>query len=486
MPPSNLGTRVDSLPAAFVDRMVEVLGSRERLDELLEVDSRRAARANRLKTDPETVRERLTALGFELEPVPWTEEAFVVDEPEDRPLGSTFEHRAGHVYVQAPVSTLPVEALDPKPGERVLDIAAAPGSKTTHIAERMLGRGLVVANDPIEGRVNNLIANLDQTGAPNVVVTQNDACRLRWPCTFDRVLVDAPCSTLGSMHESWAPIERFEDGRIQHLTGTQRSLLASAFHATREGGVIVYATCTLEPRENEAVASWFLDEYPVEVEPLDLEIGRPGRVQVAGETYRDDVQHAVRVHADEVDSESFFVARFRKTDTAAFEDPRGPQPLDPLVEPGPEDGVREVVDHYGLDHELADAMQPMRTASRRYGFTGPDRDEAMDLVPQRAGLYLARPTDRGPRLSFQAATLLGRDAEHTIELDEEQARAWLAGREIELGMGHHVPDRYAVVTCRGEPLGCTRPFGTRLHPYVPKRARVPKEEDLVGFLAVDA
>jgi 16S rRNA (cytosine1407-C5)-methyltransferase len=467
--------------------MVEVLGSRDRLDRLLEVDAQRAVRANRLKTTPETLRRRLEALGFELDTLAWTDEAFRVREPEDAPaLGATFEHRAGHAFVQAPVSSLPVEALDPKPGERVLDLAAAPGSKATHLAERMEGRGLLVANDPEEGRVNHLIANLDRCGAANAVVTQNDGCRLRWPDTFDRVLVDAPCSTLGSMHADWAPIRNFEEGRLRHLVGTQRSLLSSAFHAVREGGVIVYATCTLEPRENEAVASWFLDEYPVEVEPVRVDIGHPGFVERAGETHRDEMEDTLRIYADEVASESFYVARFRKTGEAHFEDPREPLPRDPIPEPGPEGGVEEVAEAYGLVHPLVDDLEPMRTPSRRYGFTG-DPDEAMELVPQRAGVDLAQPTDRGPRLSFEAAVLLGRDADRTIELDPDEARRWLAGHEIELGAGHDVPERFAVVTCRGEPIGCSRPFGTRLHCYVPKQRRIPDDDvPAIGFLAEGA
>lgn len=478
---------MSALPRGFVDRLVDVLGSRERLDALLDRDSRRAVRVNRLKTTPRVIQERFDALGFPLEAVPWSQEAFFVDEDEDeeRALGHVFEHQAGLVFVQAPVSTLPVQALDPQPGQRVLDLSAAPGGKATHIAERLDGEGLVVANDVHPGRVNNLISNLDQAGVTNAAVTRYDACRLAWPITFDKVLVDAPCSTLGSMHESWDPIRRFTMDRAHGFAGTQRSLLKSAFHATREGGTIVYATCTLEPVENEAVVAWFLDTFPVQIEPFDPGIGQEGRSHVAGERYDSGVEDARLVFGDEVESESFFVARFEKLEDAPFPDPRTPPPRNEEMTPTGKDPIATLKEAYGLTHPFLDTMHAFETPSRWYGFTGPSSEEAARLVPDRAGLYVATPEEQGPRLSFEAATMLGHDAQATIELTPDQARAWLAGNSVDFGMGHDVPDRFDVVTCHGEPIGCARPFGTKLPCYVPKRNRVPEGENLVGFLAVE-
>ncbi len=475
---------MDELPRGFVDRLVEILGSRQRLDELLSVQTQRSIRVNRLKATPETMRARFEALGFQLEPVPWCPTAFRVHETEDGvSLGNVYEHQAGHVFVQAPTSTLPVMALDPEPGDRVLDIAAAPGGKATHIAERLQGDGLVVANDLHPGRVNNMISNLDQAGVPNAIATQLDGCRLAWPVSFDKVLVDAPCSTLGSIHESWAPVKHFSGENVRQMAGTQRSLLKSAFHAVPEGGVIVYATCTIEPRENEAVASWFLEEFPVEIEPFDPGIGQEGRARVAGEAYHSGVEEACLVFADETGSESFFVARFRKLEEAPFPDGRDPQPRQANVAPGADETLEQVREAYGIEHPLLGAMRGFETSSRAYGYTGPSREEAMRLMPERAGLYVATPEPQGARLSFEAATLIGGQAEAVIELDAEQARAWLSGQSVELGMGHDVPERFAVVTCQGEPIGCARPFGTQLPCYVPKRNRVPLDEDAIGFLA---
>lgn len=477
---------MDELPDAFVDRMVEILGSRERLDELLQAPDQRAVRVNRLKTTPDELERRLGALGVELEPIDWATDAFWPRDPdEDRALGSVFEHRAGHFFIQSPVSTLPVEALDPQPGERVLDLAAAPGSKTTHIAERMRGQGLIVANDLHPGRVNNLISNLDQTGAPNTVVTQTDSCRLDWSIRFDKVLVDAPCSTLGSMHKDWVPIERFEDQRIRRIAGTQRSLMTSAFHAVEPGGTIVYATCTLEPRENQAVVDWFLDGFPVEIETFEPSIGQPAESEVAGESYDPGVSRARQVLADESASESFFVARFTKLEDAPFPDARTAHRAETEIETGPDDAVDRVADHYGLDHELLDEMRAVQTPARWYGSTTPELDQALELDPDRIGLYLAKPEELGPRLSFEAATLVGRGAKRRIELEPYDARAWLAGEQVGFGMGHDVPEEWSVVTCLGEPIGCARPFGTKLPSYVPKRSRVPREGEHVGFLAAE-
>jgi 16S rRNA (cytosine1407-C5)-methyltransferase len=471
---------VDTLPAAFEERMVEILGSRERLDELLDADSRRALRVNRLKTTDEEVLDRLHALGLETEPVDWAEASYRVRDPEDRPLGSLWEHRSGRFFLQDPASTLPVQALDPEPGDRVLDLCAAPGSKTTHVAERLDHEGLIVANDKAPGRVNNLISNLDQTGALTAVATQFDACRLAWPLSFDKVLVDAPCSNLGGMHADWEPIKSYDPESIRRLAGAQRALLASAFHATREGGRIVYSTCTIEPRENEAVVDWFLDTYPVEIEPLDLDVGEPATTDVGEETYEGDVQAARRLWAGEQGTESFFVAAFTKQAEAPFEDARQPQRggLDIRLDEGP---IEEIQAAYGLADTVLDEARATATASKVYATTAPGIETLLELGTDRVGTYLGRPETRGYRLSFAAATLVGEAADRRIELSPDQARRWLAGEKIDIGTGHG--PEWSIVTCQGEALGCARPFGTELPCYVPKRFRSPEPEaNVLGFL----
>jgi 16S rRNA (cytosine1407-C5)-methyltransferase len=460
--------------------MVEILGSRDRLDELLEADSRRAVRVNRLKTTPKEVAARLDALGVETEPIDWAPGSFFTRDPRDRPIGSLWEHRSGRFFVQDPVSTLPVQALDPQPGEAVLDVCAAPGSKATHVAERLDHEGLVVANDRAPGRVNNLIANLDQTGALTAAATQYDACRLAWPITFDKAIVDAPCSNLGKIHDDWEPVRSYDPESVRRLAGAQRALLASAFHAVREGGRIVYSTCTIEPRENEAIVDWFLDEYPVEIEPVDVPIGQPAPAEMGPHGFDGDVQAARRVWAGDHGTESFFVAAFTKTSTAPSEDAREPHGSGLDIEAEGQGPIEEIRQAYGLEGTVLDETQATATSSKLYATSAPRVEELLELGTERVGAYLGRPETRGYRLSFAAATLVGEDADRRIELSPDQARRWLAGETVELGQ---TPREWSIVTCRGEALGCARAFGSELPCYVPKRFRSPDPEaDVLGFL----
>ncbi len=477
--------------------MVEVLGSRARLDELLEADARRAIRVNRLKTDPKEITHRLAALGIETEPIDWAKDAFFTRDPQQRALGSLWEHRSGQFFVQDPASTIPIEALDPQPGDRVLDLCAAPGSKTTHIAERLANDGLVVANDRHPGRVNNLISNLDQTGALTAVATQYDGCRLAWPLAFDRVLVDAPCSNLGNMHEDWQPIQRYDGDHIQRLTGIQQALLTSAFHAVREGGRIVYSTCTIEPEENEAIVDWFLSAFPIEIEPIDLPVGEPAKAEIAGERYDGDVQAARRIWAGDHSSESFFAAAFTKQAEAGAQAPQGAQAKtednvgsgrlrEPVghgldIEPASAGVLDEIQEAYGLEDTVLDEARALATSSKLYASLAPGLEELLAMGVDRVGTYLARREQLGYRLSFAAAMLVGEHAHQRIELAPEQARLWLSGQSVEIGRKGH--PRWSIVTCEGEALGCARAFGDELPSYVPKRYRSPDPEaDVLGFL----
>ncbi len=470
---------LEDLPDAFVERLTEVLGSRDEVIAALEADSKPAVRVNTLKTTVEEATARLDRLGITWQQAPWCKESLFIEDPQDRAFGLTWEHQAGYLFGQDPASALPVLALDPQPGDRILDLCSAPGGKTTHLAARMDNQGLIVANDDNPGRVNNMISNLDRLAAMNVAVTQAGGQRLTWPITFDKALVDAPCSNLGHMHTSWSPVYDFSDGLVGQKCGLQRQLLETAFHAVRPGGTIVYSTCTLEPRENEGIVSWFLEQFPVRIEPLSLGIGGPGRVEIAGGRYHDEVRHAVRLHPGEAGTDGFFLAAFTKLEALA-EWPEGRKrdwgggPF----EMGPEDAVQAVAEAYGLQDEHLDEAWSASTPSRLYATTIDDLPEVMQLEPDRVGIYLAKRESDGYRLSFDAATAFGEDAERSYELAPAEAIRWVSGAKVPIDD----PIPWSVITCQGEPLGCSRAFGDQLPCYVPKNRRIRGRRDHCGFL----
>jgi NOL1/NOP2/sun family putative RNA methylase len=248
------------LPAPFVERMRELLSSEaERFLESLDRPAERAARANPLKLDPS---ELPAVLGLDLDSVPWCEEAFFL--PQGVRAGATPAHAAGLLYLQEPSALLPVEALEVRPGQRVLDLAAAPGGKTTQVAGKLGAAGVVVANEVETGRLRALAENLDRWGSWRVVVCNEPVERLAErlaPGSFDRVLLDAPCSGEGLFRRSAAARTQWRPGHVRGSAERQRRLLRHAARLVRPGGVLVYSTCTFAPEENEQQVAAFLEEH---------------------------------------------------------------------------------------------------------------------------------------------------------------------------------------------------------------------------------
>ncbi|HZD00066.1 MAG TPA: RsmB/NOP family class I SAM-dependent RNA methyltransferase, partial [Actinomycetes bacterium] len=245
------------LPGAFVERMRALLGSEaERFLESLGRPAERAARANSLKLHPGALP---AVVGVDLERVPWCEEAFFL--PRGVRAGATPAHAAGLLYLQEPSALLAVEALEVSPGQRVLDLAAAPGGKTTQIAGKLGATGVVVANEVEAARLRALAANLDRWGSWRVVVCNEPVERLTErlaPGSFDRVLLDAPCSGEGLFRRSAAARAQWRPGHVRGSAERQRRLLRHAARLVRPGGVLVYSTCTFAPEENEQQVATFL------------------------------------------------------------------------------------------------------------------------------------------------------------------------------------------------------------------------------------
>ncbi len=276
-------------------------------------------RVNRMRMSPGELRRRLESQGFLLEPHPLGEEVFVIRHA-PFPPGNTLEHYLGAFYLQSLASMIPPLVLDPQPGEWVLDLTAAPGSKTTQIAERMRYTGVVVANELDRTRLKALSNNVDRMGAYNVVITEMDGTRVGslLPNTFDRVLLDAPCSALGTLHQNPDVLRWWNMHKVRRLVGLQRKLILSAMDALRPGGVMVYSTCTLTPYENEAVLAWLLEQRPeaeiLPLPPLPLNL-TPGLTHFRDQQFPEAVRRAARLYPHLNHTEGFFVARIQKRPT---------------------------------------------------------------------------------------------------------------------------------------------------------------------------
>ncbi|MEM3126627.1 MAG: RsmB/NOP family class I SAM-dependent RNA methyltransferase, partial [Candidatus Woesearchaeota archaeon] len=226
---------------------------------------RRSFRVNTLKIDIARCRKRLEKQGWILEQIPWCKEGFWVDHIEGRrDIGNTIEHALGYIYVQEAASMIPPIALNPKEGEIILDMCAAPGSKTTQMAAMMKNKGMIVANDLNADRIKALGINIQRTGAMNVMTTIMRGQGFK-NHSFDKILLDAPCSGTGTIRSSLGTLKMWNLTGIRRLTGFQRQLLDTSFANLKEGGEIVYSTCSVEPLENEIVIDSFIKNNKKEV-----------------------------------------------------------------------------------------------------------------------------------------------------------------------------------------------------------------------------
>lgn len=247
------------LPEQFTERMKGMLG--EEYEDFLhhfEGEHYRALRVNTRKAD---VAEFLKNNPFHLQPVPWTENGFYygeTDQPGKHPL-----HEAGTYYIQEPSAMAPVPFLEIRPGERVLDLCAAPGGKTTQIADFMKGQGILVSNEIHPARAKILSENVERMGVTNCIVTNETPERLseRFAGYFDKVLVDAPCSGEGMFRKNDGACEEWSPENVALCAERQDQVLFYAAKMVKPGGRLVYSTCTFAPEEDEGSVSRFLHSH---------------------------------------------------------------------------------------------------------------------------------------------------------------------------------------------------------------------------------
>lgn len=245
------------LPEAFLERMKKQLGGDFPLYlESLERSRAVALRFNPLKTGG------IPDLPFVQENVPWEPMGFYYD-PAARP-GLHPLHEAGAYYLQEASAMSAVALLDPRPGERICDLCAAPGGKTTQIAGRMKGRGFLLCNEIHPKRARILSQNVERMGVANALVTNEapDTLALRFPGFFDRVLVDAPCSGEGMFRKEEAAVTEWSQETVAMCARRQAEILRAAAELVRPGGVLVYSTCTFSPEEDEEAVKAFLESHP--------------------------------------------------------------------------------------------------------------------------------------------------------------------------------------------------------------------------------
>ena len=306
---------MDFLPENFKMKMKELLG--DELDSFLDCYNEKhnaGIRVNTLKLSPE----RFAGISpVEVTKVPWIKNGFYYDES-DRASKHPYYY-AGLYYIQEPSAMTPASLLPVQPGDRVLDLCAAPGGKTTELGAKLKGSGVLVCNDISNSRAKALLKNVELFGIRNAVVISEAPAKLEdsFCGYFDKILVDAPCSGEGMFRKSHAIIKNWEQYGTGYYAKLQRQILPSAVKMLKAGGYMIYSTCTFSVEEDEGTLKWLLEEYP-DMEVLETaDITAPGfegfahaRPELADGP--GEIAGALRLYPHRIKGEGHFVALLKK------------------------------------------------------------------------------------------------------------------------------------------------------------------------------
>lgn len=468
-----------------------LLGEAEfaRLAAALEQPPLPAIRVNPLKIAPEAAQQTWPGwYGWRIRPVPFCAAGWQIL-AHDQPPGRTLEFENGLYYIQDAASMLPGEMFTPQDAPLILDLAAAPGGKTTHLVSRFEDRALIVANDTSDSRLAALRSNLQVWGALGVLITGQPGERFgRWfPETFDRVLLDAPCSGDTLRVSTGRRTRSVSDHERGGLCQRQDALLLSGFQALKPGGELVYSTCTLAPEEDEAILDGLLRRYPgtAVVEQIEhLPVAAPALSADAARTFDPQVSRAIRLWPHLYQTSGFFAARIRKTGAVPVD--HEPPPERPWAKTGlaavaRSDAARlvdQVRQSYGFDLEPVLAAQGLSLRDKeRIVYTVPERALSLfaDFPQRAAGFLLGQWMEDQFVPSHELVTRFDSQfSRRRVQLAPDHITRWRAGHDL-----RDLPDLpYAPGTVilledeRGRFLGRGKVQRDRLRNLLPRRLKV--------------
>ena len=456
---------MNTLPEAYVAQMKRLLGEAGffAYEQSLSQPVTRALRVNLLLRPDGSLPCPIEGVG---ERVPWAKGCCFV-EGDARP-GLSPLHEGGLFYLQEPSALSAVSVLAPQPGERVLDLCAAPGGKSTQIAGLMQGRGLLVCNEPVPSRAQILSRNVERMGVRNAIVTSAMPAQLapRFPAFFDRILVDAPCSGEGMFRRQPEARDEWSAGSPRGCADRQLEILEAAAKMLAPGGALVYSTCTFNDTENEGVLARFTAAHPeFALEAFEL----PG-LPSGSRGY-------VHLYPHEIRGEGHFVSLLRKSPDAPGA-PENEEKPRRAVKPARGRGEQAKKAQQPAIAVPEDVLAPGVSFDRLHAAGGSlwalpegldDLSRLDGLRVLRTGLLLAHAEGRRAEPDHALAMALTPcEAARTAELDEAQALAYQAGETLELG---DLEPGYTLLTLRGVSLGFGKQAGGVMKNHYPKGLR---------------
>ncbi|MHA1377687.1 MAG: NOL1/NOP2/sun family putative RNA methylase [Candidatus Helarchaeota archaeon] len=298
----------------MIERYFKLFGKEETIKLLKANDSKffPSIRTNTLKIEPPILKKKLEKKGFRLKQIPWIDYGFWIVKGK-LPLGATTEYLLGYYYIQQAASMLPAKILNPNPTDLVIDMCAAPGGKTSHLAQIMRNNGVILAFDINFKRMKSLKSNISRCGIKNTIGYVMDSLKLEEiEISANKVLLDAPCTGEGLIcfDSSRKKSRTLNDIKICSIK--QEELLRIAIKCTKKGGTIVYSTCSIAPEENEIVINEILRDNSVNIEKTGINFGSEGLIEVFGKKLNPDLRMCKRFYPQTHGTEGFFICKLKK------------------------------------------------------------------------------------------------------------------------------------------------------------------------------
>ncbi|WP_404339945.1 16S rRNA (cytosine(1407)-C(5))-methyltransferase RsmF [Pseudoalteromonas mariniglutinosa] len=446
------------IPDAFIDDVKTYLPEHLHLDDFIAACKkplRRSVRVNTLKMSVAEFKQHCAQRDWQLTAIPWCDEGFWLTRPAQEEanlaLGNTDLHLSGAMYVQEASSMLPPLALKESVSNStyVLDMAAAPGSKTSQLAALMNNQGVLVANELSSSRLKVLAATLKRMGVGNCALSHFDGVIFgdyMYEC-FDSILLDAPCSGEGTVRKDPDALKNWSISSNISIAEVQKALIKSAFYALKPGGSLVYSTCTLTPLENQQVCDSLLNTFPDCTETVSLASLFPGAERAT------TAQGYLHVWPQTYDSEGFFIAKFTKTgsvDNPNQKVKKGAFPFQPFDKKPSQAFYAELKKQFGIAALNGSLMQRDKEL---WLFPAGFTEVADKIKYARLGIQLGTIHNHGIRLSHEFATVFGKYCSNNcFALSAEQANDYFNGKDIRLTTPVNVTGEVVLTLC-GCPIG---------------------------------
>lgn len=450
------------LPKKFDDRMKKLLGEEYHLFiECFEKEYNTGLRVNNLKLTTEEF-ERISP--YKVSPVPWTKNGFYYNK-EEQPAKHPYYY-GGLYYIQEPSAMIPAAFLDVKPGEKVLDMCGAPGGKSTELAAKLQGSGVLVSNDISHSRAKALLKNIEISGVKNAIVISENPKKLvnYFEGYFDKILIDAPCSGEGMFRKKPSMTANWEKTGVEYYNEIQKEIIEYAALLLKPGGLLAYSTCTFSPEENEGTIQHFLENHPeFQVQQVDTDhLFDSGKPQwLSSQDAKEEIKNCIRIWPWKVKGEGHFLAILKKKDGKT----RKSQPYYVPEKLKLTDEFKEFISNVTIDFD----ERRFECVDNRIYYLPEDIVPMKGLRFLRTGLYLGEMKKNRFEPSQALASFLKMNEYNKVinlSKDDSNVIRYLKGETLEVG--HSYAAGWNLVCVDGYSLGWGKVTGSTLkNKYLP-------------------